>query len=301
MTHHNVTAKSHQTLDHSGKPDAGVDRVPMNPIQIDALQLQVYRDPDALARAAAHGITTLLSQTLQHQATATVVFATGRSYVRVLSYLRQDRSVDWSRVVGLHLDEFLGLSSTHPASFAFYLHQHIAQWLPFQAFHYLRGDALEPIQECDRYTELLTQRPIDLCLLGVGNNGHLAFNDPAVANFDDPRWVKLVRLDDTNRQQQLSSEHFFQLQDVPTHALTLTLSAISNAKHKLCCVSGTAKATILKQMLTLAPTASCPASMLRLGQQHNQVFVDQAACQLLDGVIKMNNYSMTRHQHQKTR
>ncbi|MBT9313628.1 6-phosphogluconolactonase [Leptothoe kymatousa] len=247
--------------------------------QVDNLQVQICLDPDMLAQAAAQQIIAQLTHTLQQQATATVVFATGRSQLGLLNYLRQDRTVDWSRVVGLHLDEFLGLPSEHPASFGYYLRQHIAQWLPFKAFHYLHGDALEPMAECDRYTRLLTQAPIDLCLLGVGNNGHLAFNDPAVANFNDPRWVKLVRLDHPNRQQQLTSEHFEQLQDVPTHALTLTLSAISSARHTLCCVFGQSKAAILHQLLTMVPAATCPASMLRLGG-HHRLLTDEATYQL---------------------
>ncbi|MEM6252316.1 MAG: glucosamine-6-phosphate deaminase [Cyanobacteria bacterium P01_D01_bin.156] len=251
--------------------------------QADGLQIEIYTDPNDLGRAAAQQVVTQLKQALQHQDTATIIFATGRSQLGPLNYLRHDRTVDWSRVIGLHLDEFLGLSSQHPASFGHYLQQHIAQWLPFQAFHYLYGDALEPIQECDRYTNLLSQNPIDLCLLGVGNNGHLAFNDPAVADFEDPRWVKLVRLDEANRQQQLTSEYFSQLEDVPTHALTLTLSAIQSARHTLCCIFGTSKAKILRTLLTVPPSTACPASMLRLGSDgQHRLLADQAACSLLN-------------------
>ncbi|MEM9482444.1 MAG: 6-phosphogluconolactonase, partial [Cyanobacteria bacterium P01_F01_bin.116] len=194
--------------------------------KIDALQVSVYPDADSLAQAAAQQIIERLRHTLDQQELATIIFATGRSQLKLLSYLRYDTQVDWSRVVGLHLDEFLGLSCDHPASFGHYLHHHIAQWLPFKTFNYIQGDAPEPIAECDRYSHLLSQQPIDLCLLGVGDNGHLAFNDPAVANFNDPRWVKLVRLDHKNRQQQLFSDQFCHLSDVPTHAITLSLKAI---------------------------------------------------------------------------
>lgn len=248
---------------------------------VDALNVQVSADADRLIKTAAQQIVVCLEQILQQQSLATVVFATGRSQLGLLSYLRRNTTVDWSRVIGFHLDEFLGLSREHPASFSYYLHRHIAQWLPFQVFNYINGDALEPITECDRYTHLLTQHPVDVCLLGVGNNGHLAFNDPAVANFDDPHWVKIVRLDDINRQQQLASEHFSQLNDVPTHAITLSLRTIRSARHNFCCIFGEHKAKILKTLLVERPSEACPASLLRLDSQgENTLFVDATAFQL---------------------
>lgn len=259
-----------------------MQQMPTRTFRVDALNVQVYCEPDDLAQAAAQSVVERLRHILQQQPTATIVFATGRSQLGVLSYLRQDSTVDWSRVVGFHLDEFLGLSRKHPASFNAYLHTHIASWLPFQAFNYLNGNALEPIAECDRYTHLLTQHTIDICLLGVGDNGHLAFNDPAVANFNDPRWVKLVRLDDINRQQQLTSQHFSQLRDVPTYAMTLSLKAIRSARHNFCCVVGRHKADILKTFLTVSPSEACPASVLRLDDAgSNSLFTDKAACQFL--------------------
>ncbi|MEM9483651.1 MAG: 6-phosphogluconolactonase [Cyanobacteria bacterium P01_F01_bin.116] len=260
-----------------------MNHTPDRTLRVDALQVQIYPNPDTLAQAAAQQVAHWLQTTLQQQATATIVFATGNSQLGLLSYLRQDTTVDWSRVVGFHLDEFLGLSRQHPASFGHYLHHQIVQWLPFQSFNYLNGDALEPIAECDRYTHFLTQQPIDICLLGVGNNGHLAFNDPAVANFKDPRWVKLVHLDSTNRQQQLASQHFCQLKDVPTHAITLSLKAILSARYTLCCVFGNHKSAILKTLLTTTPSENCPASVLRLeGDVQNSLFTDTSTYQLLE-------------------
>ena len=257
----------------------------MSPISVrtfsvDALQVHVYPDPDLLAQAAAQQVINRTQWVLQQQATATIVFATGRSQLGLLGYLRKDTSVDWSRVTGFHLDEFLGLSRAHPASFGHYLHHHIAQWLPFGTFNYLQGDALEPMAECDRYAEIISHHPIDICLLGVGNNGHLAFNDPAVANFNDPRLVKLVRLDEANRQQQITSDYFSQLSDVPTYAMTLSLSAIFKARYNLCCVFGHHKADILKTLLNVSPSKACPASGLRLGGNvENYLLTDESACQ----------------------
>ncbi|MGD1949495.1 MAG: 6-phosphogluconolactonase [Leptolyngbyaceae cyanobacterium] len=256
--------------------------MPSRTFTVDALNVQVYPDPDTLAQVAAQQVVERLTLTLQQQSTATVVFATGRSQLGVLSYLRQNATVDWSRVIGFHLDEFLGLSREHPASFGYYLHTQIAKWLPFQAFNYLNGDTLEPIAECDRYTQLLSQQPIDICLLGIGDNGHLAFNDPTVANFNDPRFVKLVRLDNTNRQQQLASQHFSQLSDVPAYAITLSLKAIYTARYNVCCIFGAHKAEILKTTLTALPSEACPATILRLdGDSNNSLFTDELACQFV--------------------
>ncbi|NEZ57097.1 glucosamine-6-phosphate deaminase [Leptolyngbyaceae cyanobacterium CCMR0082] len=253
--------------------------------KVDALNVRVYPDPDSLAQAAAQQVIIQLQQTLQHQPQATIVFATGRSQLGLLGYLRRDTTVDWSRVIGFHLDEFLGLSREHPASFGAYLHHHIVRWLPFQVFNYLNGDALEPIEECDRYTQLLTQKPIDICLLGIGDNGHLAFNDPAVADFHDSRWVKLVRLDNINRQQQLTSGYFPQLSAVPAYAITLSLSAIRSARYNLCCVFGDYKADVLKTVLTVSPSEACPASILRLdGKGKNTLFIDEPACRLFSNM-----------------
>lgn len=255
---------------------------PVRNFTVDALNVRVYPDPNVLALAAAQQIIERLQHTLAQQATATIIFATGRSQLGLLNHLRHDTQVDWSRVIGFHLDEFLGLNRQHPASFGYYLHHHIAQWQPFQSFHYLQGDALEPIAECDRYTDLLTQQPIDICLLGVGNNGHLAFNDPAVADFNDPHWVKLVRLDATNRQQQLESEHFSQLGDVPTHAITLTLKAILSARYNFCCLFGQHKGEALHNLLKTSPSKHCPATALRLeGDVKNTLFIDESASQSL--------------------
>ncbi len=120
---------------------------PERNFRVDALQVQVYRDADQLAQAAAQQVIARLRLTLQQQTTASIVFATGRSQIGLLSYLRHDTTVDWSRVIGFHLDEFLGQSYQHPASFGHYLHHHIVQWLPFQIFHYIDGEALEPIVE----------------------------------------------------------------------------------------------------------------------------------------------------------
>ena len=248
--------------------------------QVDALQVQVYATEAELDAAATdYVIHTLKAATLQ--SLAAVVFATGSTPLGLLQHLRDRQAeVDWTQVVGLHLDEYLGISPTHPASFQHYLREQVGAVLPFHAFDYLNSQALEPITECDRYTNLIKTHAPDLCILGIGNNGHLAFNDPAVANPYDSRWVKLVQLDEKNRQQQFQSGHFPTLEQVPQYAYTLTLPAIFATEKRLCLAKGERKAAIVQQLLQGAVNTACPASFLR-HQPGTRLFLDTAAASQL--------------------
>ncbi|MEO0539941.1 MAG: 6-phosphogluconolactonase [Cyanobacteria bacterium P01_A01_bin.105] len=244
-------------------------------LSIEALTVEVYATAADLDVAAAdHVIQTLQAITVHRP--ATVVFATGSTPLGLLKQLRDRQTeVDWNQVVGLHLDEYLGIEANHPASFQRYLREQVAV-LPLQAFHYLNSQALEPVAECDRYTALLNAHPPDLCLLGVGNNGHLAFNDPSVANVADPRQVKLVQLDAQNRQQQFQSGHFSQLEQVPRYAYTLTLPAILASRQRLCLAKGKHKAAIVQRMLQDSVELDCPASYLRT-RVGSRLLLDAAA------------------------
>ncbi|MEO1400071.1 MAG: glucosamine-6-phosphate deaminase [Cyanobacteria bacterium J06635_1] len=245
----------------------------------DALTVEVYDTETALAQAAATRVIQQLGQTAQAQAAA--IFATGNSQLELLAYLRaHPQALDWSKITGFHLDEYLGLGASHPASFQTYLDQLIAQHLPFRRFHYLQGDALEPMAECARYEELLRSQPLAVALLGIGQNGHLAFNDPAVARFQESRWVKLVKLDGQNRQQQVEGGAFTALDEVPQYAYTLTLSAILAVQSLVCVAFGENKAHIVKRLLQGPITPECPASILRKHPQ-TTLFLDAAAASKL--------------------
>ena len=139
------------------------------------------------------------------------MLATGTSQLAFLARARRGhaaRPIDWSRVTGFHMDEYVGLPPTHPASFQRYMRERVAAYLPFGAFHYIDGDAPDPDAEAARYATLLEEHPVDVCCLGIGENGHLAFNDPPVADFDDPLLVKVVELDDRCKLQQVGEGHF---------------------------------------------------------------------------------------------
>ncbi|HKS35630.1 MAG TPA: glucosamine-6-phosphate deaminase, partial [Verrucomicrobiae bacterium] len=206
--------------------------------------------------------------------------ATGNSQLKFLEQLIELGGVNWSKVILFHMDEYLGIAADHPASFRRYMRERVAARLKPRKFHYLEGDALEPIKECERYTQLLRAQPIDLCCLGIGENGHLAFNDPPVASFDDSRWVKMVKLDDACKQQQVGEGHFPGLESVPPYALTLTIPALCSANRMVCIVPEKRKAQAVKDALHGPISTVCPASFLRK-QPQCTLFLEAESASLL--------------------
>ena len=252
--------------------------------QVDRLTVEVYDTADAVAFAASQRAYKVLQKMVDHQGRAAAVFATGRSQKQCLHYLTQtqdDRQTKfWSAVTGFHLDEYLSLPATHPASFRHYLRSHLTSQVQLAAFHEIEGDCLLPRAHCEAYEASLRQQPIDLGFLGIGNNGHLAFNDPDVADFADPHWVKLVRLDEKNRQQQLNSTVFNSLDAVPHYAFTLTLSAIAEFSRILCLAFGEGKATIVRRMVVGPVEPRCPATLLRKLPHATLLLDSEAAAKL---------------------
>jgi len=244
---------------------------------VDALTVQVHGEPAALAEAAATTAARHLQEVWARQSIASVILATGQSQLQFLERFLIQPGMDWKRVVFYHMDEYLGLPEDHPASFRRYLQERVDRRVKSAAFHYLGGDALEPAAECDRYARLLGALPIDLCLLGIGDNGHLAFNDPAVANFDDPYPVKIVKLDEICRQQQVNQGHFPGMDAVPAYALTLSIPTLCSAQRLLCLAPGAHKATIVKTMLSGPIEPACPASILRRQPQATLMLDEESA------------------------
>ena len=247
---------------------------------VDALAVQIYDSQAELALCVAEIAQQHLQHTLQQQETAAVLLATGNSQITFLDALIALGGVDWLRITLFHLDEYLGISAEHSASFRHYLRERVEHRVTPKAFHYLKGDATQPIAECDRYTNLLQAQPIDLCCLGVGENGHLAFNDPAVADFQDLYTVKIVKLDTANRLQQVKQGHFANSESVPQYAFTLTIPAICSAKKIICLAPEKRKAKVVQQMLEGDITTNCPASFLRR-QPQATLFLDTESAELL--------------------
>ncbi|HIK06512.1 MAG TPA: glucosamine-6-phosphate deaminase [Trichormus sp. M33_DOE_039] len=249
-------------------------------LHIDRLSVQIYKSELDMAQEVANIAQQYLQSILQHQEQTAVLLATGNSQLKFLEALINLGGVDWSRVTLFHLDEYLGISADHPASFRYYMRERVEKRVFPRQFHYIDGDTLEPLTECDRYTKLLQAQPIDLCCLGIGENGHLAFNDPSVANFQDPYSIKLVKLDTANRQQQVNTGQFPRLDSVPQYAFTVTLPLICSAQKILCLAPEQRKAKIVQRMLHGSISPDCPASILRQ-QPQASLFLDVNSASLI--------------------
>src|SRR5205085_6716095 len=214
-----------------------------------------------------------LQEVLARQPSAAVILATGNSQIEFLEALIALGGVEWSRLTLFHMDEYLGLDAGHKASFRRCLSERVEERVKPRQFHYLAGDTLLPLDECDRYTRLLQAQPIDLCCLGIGENGHIAFNDPPVANFTDPHRVKLVKLDQPCQQQQVNEGHFPSLEAVPQYAFTLTIPMLCSARRMLCIAPEKRKSKAVKDALQGPIDTACPASFLRR-QPQASLFLD---------------------------
>lgn len=232
-------------------------------VQFDQLPVEVYADNDALGRAAAKAAAETLGAAISRQGHANLIVATGNSQLSFYAALRARRDIDWQKVAMFHMDEYVGIAPDHPASFRRYLHERIVDFVSPAAFYGVAGDAPDLEQECRRYAALLRTHPADLCCLGIGENGHLAFNDPPYALFDDPVWVKIVQLSEASRRQQVGEGYFPSVADVPTHAITLTVPALLAARQMLAIVPEKRKAAAVQAALSGPITEACPASILR--------------------------------------
>ena len=193
---------------------------------------------------------------------ANVVFAAAPSQNETLAHLlKQD--IDWTKVRGFHQDEYIGLDPAHSAGFGNFMRRTIFDLVPFKELHYLLCKPEEAEAKCASYSELLKKYPADLIFLGFGENGHMAFNDPAVADFNDPKMVKIVELDDICRQQQVNDGCFQSIDQVPTHALTLTIPTLYNVENVFCVVPAASKAEAVKNTVYGQISEDCPASILR--------------------------------------
>ena len=192
-----------------------------------------------------------------------VVFAAAASQTAMLEALTASSGIAWDHIFGFHLDEYLDIATDHPASFRRYLREHLSSRVELRAFHEMQARAADPSHGASAYASLLETAAPRLCLLGIGENGHLAFNDPHAANFNDPEAVKVVRLDEDCRQQQVAEGWFGSLEQVPQRALTLTIPAIVRVPKLIVSVPGIRKAHIVRRTLTEAVSPSCPATILR--------------------------------------
>jgi len=242
------------------------------------MEVRLCRDVKTLGRCAAADAASHISRAIEHRGHARIIVATGTSQFEGLAALVAAEGIDWSKVVGFHLDEYLGLPTTHPASFRRYLEERLVDRVGLRAFHYIDGEA-EPEEECRRVGELVAAGPIDVALIGIGENGHLAFNDPP-ADFETERPYLVVDLDEACRRQQLGEGWFPTLDDVPRRAISMSIRQIMKSEAIVCSVPDRRKAEAVRAAVEGPVTPQVPASIL---QRHPRatIYVDPPAAELL--------------------
>jgi glucosamine-6-phosphate deaminase len=243
------------------------------------VDIQVFDTKQELGRAAAERAKAAIGEAIAQAGEARVIAATGASQFEFLDALTTAGGVDWGRVEMFHLDEYVGLPDTHPASFRRYLRERIVQRVHPRAFHYLAGDAEDPVAECRRVGALLARSPIDVAFVGIGENGHLAFNDPP-ADFETEEPYLVVELDEACRRQQLGEGWFASLEDVPRRAISMSIRQILKAREILCVVPDARKARAVHDCFDAEVTPMHPSSIL---QSHpaTTVYLDRDSAALL--------------------
>ncbi len=248
------------------------------------LALEVHVDRAALGRAAARAVAAHLQGVIARQGEARVVFACAPSQNEFLAALVDPAhcgvTLDWTKITAFHMDDYVGLTAAHTQSFRHYLQQHLLRHVNLGKFYPLAAEEPDAVAVAARYTAALREKPIDLICMGIGENGHIAFNDPPVADFEDPALVKVVELDLTCRQQQVNDGCFPTLGDVPRHAFTLTVSVFRQARRLSIHVPGPRKAVAVQGTIEGPVSTACPASILRLHPDAT-LYVDTAAASLL--------------------
>jgi glucosamine-6-phosphate deaminase len=239
---------------------------PIAAFTVDALRVQIHASREAMGQAAAAAIAEAMRARLAAATRLNMIFAAAPSQNEMLAALATAPGIDWSRLQAYHMDEYLGLPADHPAGFRRYLREHLFEHVPLNPdqLHLIPGESiLQPLRTCLGYEEQLRGHPPDIVCAGIGENGHLAFNDPPVADFLDPVLVKVVRLDHECRTQQVHDGCFATIDEVPTHAYTLTIPALFRAPTLAVVVPGPRKAEAVRATLRNPIDEACPATVLR--------------------------------------
>ena len=252
----------------------------MKTFKQDKLTVKAFENRTLMGEAAANDIAAKIKELLSKKAEINMIFAAAPSQNDVLLSLVNDKEIEWNRINAYHMDEYVGLSADAPQGFGNFLKAHIFGLAPFKSVNYIDCTATDPEAECRRYSKLLNDNLTDIVVMGIGENGHIAFNDPGVADFNDKETVKVVELDDVCRQQQVNDGCFKALSDVPTHALTLTVPTLVRAPYLFCIVPAPTKAKAVKETLTGKIDEHCPASILRT-QDNAILYLDADSSALL--------------------
>ncbi|MGG0716216.1 glucosamine-6-phosphate deaminase [Robertmurraya massiliosenegalensis] len=239
--------------------------------QKDQLTYFVFKNRNTMGETAAKDVANQIVKLQLEQDEIRMIFAAAPSQNEFLAHFIADNRINWNQITAFHMDEYKGLEANAPQLFQNFLKERLFTKVPFKQV-YLMDSANEA--EIERYSQLLTEKPIDIVCLGIGENGHLAFNDPPVADFHDPSVLKVVELDEVCRQQQVNDGCFASFAEVPTHALTVTIPALLSAKFMYCMVPGPTKKQAVQQTLFGPISTECPASILRT-HENAILYLDQ--------------------------
>ena len=235
----------------------------MRTMKKDLLTVNIYDTRTQMGEAAAKDIKACILSLLEKKETINMIFAAAPSQNEVLASLALDKEIPWNRVNAFHMDEYIGLSADAPQGFGNFLKAHIFGLAPFRSVNYIDISAADAEAECARYAALLAQYPTDIVVMGIGENGHISFNDPPVADFADSKAVKPVLLDEICRNQQVNDGCFSTIDDVPKYAITLTVPTLFAGKNLFCIVPAKTKANAVKETLCGEIGEACPATVLR--------------------------------------
>ncbi len=252
----------------------------------DNLRVEIFDKTSEMGKASADFVAAKLNEAIHKRGVANLILGTGASQFPFLDVLLK-KELDWGKINLFHLDEYIGLSNRHPASFRRFLKERIADKVHPENVYYLNGDAEDINAEISRYEKLLRDNPVDVACIGIGENGHIAFNDPAVADFNDPFYLKVVEMDNACRKQQVGEGWFPTINDVPEKAVTLTITAIMDCKVLSCSVPDERKSEAVYNTLSGDITTSCPASIMRKHQEA-VLFLDRFAAMKLKMLNQTN-------------
>lgn len=255
--------------------------------QVENLKVEIYPTRKEAGFAAAQAAAEELKRLSPREKDAIgVIVATGASQLEMLRALVRIPDVPWDRICGFHMDEYVGIAKNHRASFRLYLRNELTEKVPMRRFYEVDGNASNPEKYCHDYANTLQAHHPQLCLLGIGENGHLAFNDPGVADFNDPRDMKIVELDDECKQQQVAEGWFGSIAEVPAQAMTLTIPTLLRVPKLIASVPGSRKAKIVNRTLYEAISTACPATILRKHPDATVYLDEESASELQKSVAR---------------
>ena len=247
------------------------------------MNISISKNPQQLGKAAGKAASQLIRNAIEKNGAANIILATGASQFETLHQLINEPDIEWSKVTMFHLDEYIGLSITHPASFRKYLKERFLEKVPTLKASYLINGETNAQEECERIGDLITNHPIDVALVGIGENGHLAFNDPP-ADFETETPYIIVNLDEACRKQQLGEGWFSSLEEVPTQAISMSIKQILKSKYIICSVPDSRKAIAVKNSIEQPVSNLCPAGILQ-AHPHCSYYLDKFSSSLLSAGI----------------